>query len=302
MATLVPPIKCQGIKTKLVPALKQVVPSSDALIGRWIEPFCGSLSVALNVEPIRALLSDNNIHIIRFYQAIQAGEISSASVRAHLEMEDKFLREMGQQHYNEVRKRFNQEKNPLDFLFLNRSCFNGVMRFNRHGHFNVPFCHKPERFAQSYVTKITNQVRAVEDVLRCHHWNFAAVDFRVTLSQATAEDFVYLDPPYFGRHVDYFNSWTEEDEGDLNEWLCKTPCRWALSTWYSNQYRTNESAQHWETLGYAIRKIEHFYHVGSTEELRHPMIEAVITNVKIKDEACNDLEKPDTQLELVFKM
>ena len=49
MATLVPPIKCQGIKTKLVPTLKKIVP--DDIEGRWIEPFCGSGVVPLNLRP-----------------------------------------------------------------------------------------------------------------------------------------------------------------------------------------------------------------------------------------------------------
>jgi DNA adenine methylase len=62
---------------------------------------------------------------------------------------DENLKKGGQDYYLEVRKRFNEFGNPLDFLFLNRSCFNGIMRFNSKGGYNVPFGHKPERFAQA---------------------------------------------------------------------------------------------------------------------------------------------------------
>lgn len=68
MTTLVPPIKCQGIKTKLVPKITNCLP--EDIVGWWIEPFCGSCVVALNVQPQHAILTDTNHHIIAFYRAI----------------------------------------------------------------------------------------------------------------------------------------------------------------------------------------------------------------------------------------
>jgi len=73
----------------------------------------------------------------------------------------KKLSKNGQDYYYEVRTRFNERHNPLDFLFLSRAGFNGVIRFNRKGGFNVPFNHKAERFSKAYVTKVVNQVKAV---------------------------------------------------------------------------------------------------------------------------------------------
>lgn len=280
MPPLVPPIKCQGIKTKLVPAIRALVGANST--GRWIEPFCGSGVVAFNLRPERALLTDTNQHIIAFYQAIQSGDLTPGSVTRYLEEEGDRLRAQGESHYYAVRERFNTTHAPLDFLFLNRACFNGVMRFNRRGAFNTPFCRKPERFAPAYVTKIANQVRAVRQILQQRDWTFAAADFRETLSQATEEDVVYADPPYMGRHTDYFNTWSEDNEQALIRLLKRLPCPFVLSTWQENEFRRNPAIEaHWNEEGLHLLSIEHFYHVGSSEDLRHGMTEALITNVAL---------------------
>jgi DNA adenine methylase len=278
--TLVPPLKCQGIKTKLVPTIQEIANSRS--FSRWVEPFCGSCVVALNIQPKKALLCDTNPHIIQLYQDIQSGRITPASVKAFLTEEGVKLKSQGEPYYYVVRERFNATPNSLDFLFLNRSCFNGVMRFNRSGKFNVPYCHKPERFAQAYVTKITNQVRRIAQVVGAADWTFEVRGFRDTLAQVKAGDFVYADPPYAGRHVDYFNSWSDADEDALASRLASLPCDFMLSTWHSNEFRTNGAIErNWTDSRFHLLMREHFYHVGSTEELRHPMIEALITNFPV---------------------
>jgi DNA adenine methylase len=157
------------------------------------------------------------------------------------------------------------------------------MRFNRRGQFNVPYCHKPERFAQSYVTKIVNQIRRISEVISTRDWTFAVMDFRRTLAGVTPRDFVYADPPYAGRHVDYFNSWSAADETELAELLKQISGKFILSTWHSNQFRKNELLeQNWHDPKFHLLTREHFYHVGSTEDLRHPMIEALVTNYSVR--------------------
>ena len=74
-------------------------------------------------RPKRAVLSDANPHIMRFYEAIRAGEITSGKVRAFLEGQHELLQAGGQEHHSEIRARFNCSGDSLDFLFLNRSCF-----------------------------------------------------------------------------------------------------------------------------------------------------------------------------------
>ena len=271
----VPPIKCQGIKTKLVPWVSAIIPPKFK--GRWIEPFSGSGVVAFNVKPKRALLADSNPHLINFYQAIQSGKITPATAKKFLENEGAELLRSEGEHFYTIRQRFNANGDPMDFLFINRSCFNGMIRFNKKGGFNVPFCRKPNRFAQAYITKITNQIRAIAEIISTGDYEFAHQDFSETISTAKAGDILYCDPPYIDRHADYFNAWGEPQEQALAEYLAKTKAKFILSTWHSNEYRANTFIDSlWSQ--YHILTRAHFYHVGGKEDNRNPMLEALITN------------------------
>jgi len=269
----VPPLKIQGIKTKAVPLIRNSVGWGGS--GRWIEPFVGSAVVALNIKPERALLVDANPHLVHFYSGIQRGTVTVATVRAFLEREGEHLRRDGHEHYYRIRERFNEEGDPHDFLFLNRSCFNGLMRFNKKGHFNTPFCRKPDRFRPAYITKICNQVWRTADCIEGKSWEFVCADWTAALDEAREDDFVYCDPPYAGRFADYFSSWTDEDAAQLEEALKILPCSFLYSMWYENRYRKNnrlDDAFH----GYEIKTYSHFYHLGATEALRSGMTEALV--------------------------
>lgn len=273
--TTVPPIKSQGIKTKLVPWIRSIVP--DDFDGTWVEPFMGTGVVAFNILPRQALLCDTNPHLVRFYSAIQSGEITSSRVRSYLQREGALLLDKGQDHYYEIRARFNETHEPLDFLFLNRAGFNGMIRFNRKGGFNIPFCRKPNRFAQAYVTKITNQVEAVSNIVQMRDFQFICQPFETTIQQAGEDSIIYCDPPYIGRHADYYNGWNDSSETKLLELLSSSKARWILSTWHHNDYRENVYIQsHWGKFNILTR--EHFYHVGAKEKNRNPMVEAIVTN------------------------
>lgn len=278
---LVPPIKCQGIKTKLVEDIRRLTLSRP--FTRWVEPFCGSGVVPLNLQPPKALLCDSNLHIIKLYRDIQQRRLDAVIVRDFLTAQGATLLARGEEYFYEVRERFNSAPTSLDFLFLNRSCFNGVMRFNKKGRFNVPFCRKPERFAPAYITKISNQVTSIAVVISNSDWEFRVADFRDTLKNASHGDLVYVDPPYAGRHVDYFNSWTDRDESDLSETLAALTCGFILSTWHSNEFRSNLAVEkNWSADRFHVFTKAHFYHVGPSEDLRHPMIEALVTNFAAK--------------------
>lgn len=271
----VPPIKSQGIKTKLVPWIQSIVPSD--FNGAWIEPFMGTGAVAFNVAPRRAILCDTNPHLVNFYAGIASGEITPEVVRQYLTREGETLLSKGEDHYYFVRDRFNSAHSPLDFLFLNRAGFNGMIRFNRKGGFNIPFCRKPERFAQAYVTKITNQVSWASKLIKAKEFTFKCQDFNKTIAEATPSDIIYCDPPYIGRHVDYFNGWDDVHERELYEKLSSFGGRFILSTWHHNDYRENEYVKSlWSEHSVLTR--EHFYHVGGKEVNRNPVVEALVTN------------------------
>lgn len=271
----VPPLKTQGIKTKLVPFILNSIEWDESKGGKWIEPFLGSGVVLFNYQPQRALIADNNVHIINLFKEIQSGKLNSQNLKKFLMLEGQKLEEKGQTYYYDVRRRFNANPNSFDFVFLNRACFNGVMRFNQKGGFNVPFCKKDERFRQAYITKICNQVEWVSEVMEGKDWEFVSLDWKETLKEAKDNDFVYLDPPYIGRHTDYYNKWDDENATQLANAVKALPCNFAYSMWKSNQYRENEHIE--KHFGnYPCLTYDHFYHVGATENLRNSIVEGLI--------------------------
>ena len=276
----VPPLKIQGIKTKLVPLIyENIILNKNAV---WYEPFMGSGVVGFNIKPKYAVFADVNPHIINFYNQIKDGIITSTKVRTFLESEGKKLESGDSDYYYKVRNRFNEEHNPLDFLFLNRSCFNGMMRFNKNYQFNVPYGHKPKRFSKAYVTKIVNQVAHIEELLKWGEWQFLCQSFEDTISSATNNDFIYCDPPYIGRNVDYYDSWNETSEKKLHDALKKSKACFMLSTWHHNDYRENKYINTVWGECQIITK-EHFYHVGAKEINRKPVVEALLTNYDAKN-------------------
>ena len=276
MKIAVPPIKSQGIKTKLVPEILRLVPDYS---GKWIEPFLGTGVVAFNSNAKAALLSDINPHIINFYSLLHSGEITPFQIRTFLYEEGKILAESegnGYEHYRKIRERFNLCHNPLDFLFLSRAGFNGMIRFNRKGQWNIPFCKKPKRFSASYITKIVHQsencLERMTDL-----WQFENRDFREIIQAAGKDDFIYCDPPYSGRYSDYYSSWSAKDEQDLFELLKNTKAKFILSSWGHNAYRHNENIEKYKGLFNIVSK-EHFYFAGAKEKNRNPMTEVLILN------------------------
>jgi len=295
----VPPIKSQGIKTKLVPWINDLILTSGTdLNARWIEPFFGTGVVGFN-SPMRGdhIVGDTNPHIINFYRAMQDGEVTQFTMRTYLEEESRLLAQAddnGYAHFRLVRDRFNHEHSPYDFIFLSRAGFNGMMRFNRHGDWNVPFCKKPERFSPAYITKICNQIEHVSRILRKKTWEFNNVHFAETIERAEPSDIIYCDPPYFGRYVDYYNGWTEQDERELFEALNRTRAKFILSTWHHNDFRSNDMiARYWNRFNVTTR--EHFYHGGGHIENRHAVIEALVFNFELHEKV---EAEPARQLEL----
>jgi DNA adenine methylase len=284
MRVIVPPIKSQGIKTKLVPWIMELAPKVE---GKWIEPFLGTGVVAFNSGYKKAILNDTNPHIINFYKGVQQKEITAPLMKYYLEKEGEILSKAdnnGYEHYLKVRSRFNAgDFSPYDFIFLSRAGFNGMMRFGSKGNWNIPFCKKPERFAQAYVTKITNQVSIVSKIIQAEpNWTFYNKSFADIIPLATENDIIYCDPPYFGRHVDYYNGWKEQDEELLYILLSKTKAKFILSTWHHNDWRKNEMIEKFWGKFNVVTK-DHFYHNGGNIENRRTVVEALVCNFDTGD-------------------
>lgn len=295
MAVIIPPIKSQGIKTKLVPWINDLIyKSGEGLSGNWIEPFFGTGVVGIN-SPLsgRHIAGDTNPYIIAFYQGLKDGAIDEYKMRGYLEKEAKLLSsadEDGYAHYREVKDRFNREHSPYDFIFLSRAGFNGMMRFNRKGEWNIPFCKKPDRFSPAYITKICNQVAKVRRIVQRKDWTFENAPFDKVIVQAQEGDLIYCDPPYYGRYVDYYNGWTEEDEALLYHLLSTTKAKFILSTWHHNEFRSNEMIdRYWGNFNVIIK--EHFYHSGGHIENRHAVVEALIYNFNLKPSVRKDIQQ-----------
>lgn len=287
MRVIVPPIKSQGIKTKLVPWINDTIARSGIDVsGRWIEPFFGTGVVGFNsLMTGPSIVGDTNPHIINFYNGLKDKTITKFLVRDYLEDADRMLKKSeddGTLYYKEVRKRFNSSGSPLDFLFLSRAGFNGMIRFNRKGEWNIPFCKKRNRFQPAYVTKICNQVECVSEIIQSKAWSFANVSFERTLENVNENDMVYCDPPYYGRYDDFYNGWSEQNEITLFEILSSINSKFILSTWHHNQYRKNEMIDRlWGKFNIYTR--EHYYHSGANIENRHPMVEALVCNFEMSD-------------------
>lgn len=294
MKVIVPPIKSQGIKTKLVPWIKALVTIADQN-GKWIEPFLGTGVVAFNSGYKEAVLNDTNPHIITFYKGLQKKTISAYLMKQYLEKEGKLLSESendGYEHYLKIRSRFNSEGfSPYDFIFLSRSGFNGMMRFGSRGNWNIPFCKKPNRFSKAYISKITNQMTRVSQIIQPEpNWTFHNKSFTEIIPLATENDIIYCDPPYFGRHVDYYNGWTEEDEEHLFKLLSNTKAKFILSTWHHNDWRENKMINKFWGDFKIITK-EHFYHNGGNLENRQKIVEALICNFDVEQEQQNYIQR-----------
>ncbi len=297
MRVIVPPIKSQGIKTKLVRWIFAIAPKVK---GRWIEPFLGTGVVAFNSGYQQAILGDSNPHLIDFYKAIQNKQITLALVPRYLIEEGEKLKKAGEngyEHFRYIKDCFNDQKAPLDFLFLSRAGFNGMMRFNKNGKWNIPFCKKPNRFSFAYITKIVNQVDTVSQIIT-PNWQFYHKPFEDIIEMANANDIIYCDPPDIGRYVDYYNGWSEADEQRLYECLQKTPAKFILSTWHHNDFKENLMInKFWKAFNLVTR--DHFYHSGAKIENRNPIVEALVFNFKTDVKAHNhDVKKKVEQLGL----
>jgi len=201
-----PPLKWAGGKRWLIPHLQSIWQQHQAR--RYVEPFCGGLAVALGLAPAEALLNDINPHLINFYRRIQRG------LQLRIEMRnDEALFYRHRRRFNELIAKGKQETAEAAqlFYYLNRTCFNGLCRFNQRGEFNVPF--------GSYSTiSYARDFASLKVVLK--NWEFSSCD--IAAMEFQPGDFVYADPPYDVEFTTYSaGGFTWEDQERTAELLAQ---------------------------------------------------------------------------------
>ncbi len=157
-------------------------------VGRYIEPFLGGGAVFFHVAPKQAILSDVNSNLINVYLAVRA---DWRRVEAELRrLQHLHSREFYYQERNRQRK--TPHTKAAQFLYLNRTCWNGLYRENLSGKFNVPIGTKTQ------VIMHDDDFEGASKALM--NANIRACDFEETLDCATRGDLVFLDPPYTTAH------------------------------------------------------------------------------------------------------
>ena len=156
--------------------------------GRYIEPFLGSGAIFFSLAPKRAILSDINQRLIECYIAIRD---NPAMVQDYLKQ---FQRKHSSTFYYEERARRRRQpySRAAQFLYLNRTCWNGLYRENRRGEFNVPIGTKTQVLVPGEDLSIVGRVLKGVDL--------QVSDFEKTISKATKGDLVFADPPYTTAH------------------------------------------------------------------------------------------------------
>jgi DNA adenine methylase len=177
-----PFVKWVGGKTSLLPELIKHVPER---VRRYHEPFVGGGALFFATAPRRAVLSDNNPELVHAYRLVRD------DVWGVLDQLSRHVYE--RPHFEAVRalepSRLGPAERAARFIYLNKTCFNGLWRVNRAGRFNVPIGrYKDPRFCDPETLQRASQ--ALHGVEILHQ------PFEDALALAGSGDFVYLDPPY----------------------------------------------------------------------------------------------------------
>jgi DNA adenine methylase len=226
-------LKWAGGKRWLVPVLAPMWDPHKSR--RLVEPLCGGLAVALGLAPHSVLINDINPHAINFYRWLKSG------LRITLPMKnDSAFYYARRARFNRLiaRRRHESSEAAGLFYYLNRTCYNGLCRFNSRGEFNVPFG-RYDRI--DYKTDFAEYRRAFS------RWEFRSSDFQDLPLEPT--DFIYADPPYdveFTRYAQRDFAW--DDQVRLARWLARHGGPVVLS----NQ-ATDRIVRLYKELGFKLR-------------------------------------------------
>ena len=231
------PLKWAGGKAKLMDKIEKVY-NKDFIWGSekytYIELFGGGgsawLFVLQNYQPNRVVVNDINPNVINLWRCIQSDPtVLCESLDSIISNYLSFDWDGRKEFFLNLRKEFNNEKDLLtgdnvdiimaaEFLFLNKTCFNGLWRTNSKGEFNTPFGkptnlnREPVIYVKDNIIKLSELVKDVEFVCR---------DYKDVIGDDVAGDvLVYMDPPYRGTWTDYSKeSFGEQEQIELAHYM-----------------------------------------------------------------------------------
>jgi DNA adenine methylase len=216
-----PFIKWVGGKRQLIPELEKHLPSS---FNRYHEPFVGGgalfwhLGNTGRLGKVPVFLSDSNERLVKTYIGIRD---NVDWVVEALRLDERKHRRDPDKHFHEVRARRDVDRwDPPDvaawFIYLNRTCYNGLYRVNGKGHFNAPLgdYDNPTICDEENLRACSSALQGVE---------IEVADFQDSIARARAGDLVYCDPPYVPLSAtSSFTSYTrdgfdDEDQRELQQ-------------------------------------------------------------------------------------
>ncbi len=179
-----PFLKWAGNKYRVLKHILPRLPAGECLV----EPFAGSCAVFLNTDFSRYLINDVNPDLIQLYRQLQQeGESFIRYTREFFTIHNN-----SERRYYRLRERFNTTSDPREkaalFVYLNRHCYNGLCRYNKAHHFNVPF----GRYKRPYFPEEEMHLF----YLKAQRAEFVCRDFRQIIAEATPGCTIYADPPY----------------------------------------------------------------------------------------------------------
>lgn len=235
---------------------------------RYFEPFLGSGSIFFFLAPTNAFLGDLNSELISAFQAIKDDWKSvSDYLKIHQNNHNK-------SYYYEVRaKEFtNIAEKAARFIYLNRTCFNGIYRVNSQGKFNVPKGTINAVLLEKDNFEMISQYLSKADLKES--------DFESLINETQCGDLLFADPPYTVRHNNNgFVSYNEklfswEDQIRLSKVLNKAKKRGVkIILTNANNQAVREL---YEKNGFSIKTVSRYSSISALPQNRRQFEELVI--------------------------
>jgi DNA adenine methylase len=265
-----PFIRWVGGKRQLLPELLPKVP--DEYNTYW-EPFLGGGALFFALQPDIAHISDCNFELINAYQIIQKNPYNLIEELSQYRNEEDF--------YYTIRSgdislgNIDPIKRAARFVYLNRTCFNGLYRVNKQGQFNVPYGHRKNIDIVS-----EENIMACHELLTTSNVHVGLSDFSVVNVYATQNDFVYFDPPYVPLTVtSNFTQYTKDGFSESDHQKLLNICN-ELTEKNVKWMQSNSSAPLVYELykDYNIEEVEAKRNISASVSGRKPVKEVIITN------------------------